>query len=251
MNARSLHVTLISVLLAGAIVPSTADAARRTSLLDRLLAKYAPVVTTTAKSTTTAAAPAAAPVVVPAASTTAAAADAVTAAPIVNEMTQACTDTPTFKAFKAFGDNADYAFAPGGSFENGAPGWSLDGASVVDGNDTTGVFGGSKALKIRDGGRVVSPWFCVTPANPHFRFVTYGGEVEMEIDYKVIGDDDIDDDLVGETNGGRNWGPSEMHELATEIPSSKLAKGVLARVVFEAEDDIFVDNVLIDPYRRG
>ncbi|MBJ7470881.1 MAG: hypothetical protein JHD16_06240 [Solirubrobacteraceae bacterium] len=244
MHSRSLKFTLIPALLAVAVVPPAADAARRSAPVDRVAPRTAPIVTTTA----TAAASVAVPV---ASATAAAAADTVTAAPIINEMTQACTDTPTFKAFQAFGDNADYAFAPGGSFENGAPGWSLDGASVVDDNDTSGVFGGNKALSIRDGGRVVSPWFCVTPANPHFRFVTYGGEVEMEIDYKVIGESDIDDDLVGETNGGRSWGPSEMHELATEIPSSKLAKGVLARVIFEAEDDIRVDNVLIDPYRRG
>lgn len=177
---------------------------------------------------------------------------AVTTVPaITNEMTQTCTDVPTFQAFKLFGDTAEYAFAPGGTFENGAAGWSLTGASIVNANDTSGVFGGSKALRIADRGRVVSPWFCVTPANPHFRYVTYGGEIEMEIDYKVIGESDIDDDLVGQTVGGSKWAPSKMHELATEIPASKLSKGVLARIVFEAEDDVYVDNVLVDPYRRG
>ncbi len=208
-----------------------------------------PVVTAVTAPVTAVAAP-----VVPAttdAATTAAAAAAVTAN-AVSEMTETCADTPTFKAFQAFGDTADYAFAPGGSFEGGAPGWSLDGASVVNTNENIGVFAGTKALKINDNGRVVSPWFCVTPANPHFRFVTYGGEVEMEIDYKVIGESDIDDDLVGETNGNATkWGASAKHELATEIPASKLAKGVLARIIFEAEDDIYVDNVLVDPYRRG
>lgn len=170
---------------------------------------------------------------------------------ITNEMTQTCSEVGTFQAFKAFGDTANYAFAPGGNFENGTSGWSLTGASVVSANDTTGVYGGSKALRINDGGRVVSPWFCVTPDNPHFRYVTYGGEIEMEIDYKVIGDTDIDDDLVGETNGGSRWAPSKMHELATEIPDSKLSKGVVARIIFEAEDNVYVDNVLVDPYRRG
>jgi hypothetical protein len=196
-------------------------------------------------------APTPTPTPAPLVTSTSTSADALSVAPITNEMTQSCEEPATFQAFKAFGDTADYAFAPGGSFENGLTGWSLTGASIVSSNDTSGVYGGSKALRIADGGRVVSPWFCVTPANPHFRYVTYGGEIEMEIDYKVFGESDIDDDLVGETNGGRSWAPSERHELATEIPSHKLAKGVLARIIFEAEDDVYVDNLLVDPYRRG
>lgn len=205
-----------------------------------------PVATTATTTTTSTAASTTAT-----ATTTATSTAAVTTAAITNELTQSCAEPATFKAFKAFGDNADYAFAPGGSFENGTAGWSLDGASVVNGNDGSGVYAGSKALHIKDRGRVVSPWFCVTPANPHFRYTTYGGEIEMEIDYRVFGESDIDDDLVGETNGSSKWAPSEKHELATEIPQSKLAKGVLARIIFEAEDDVYVDNLLVDPYRRG
>lgn len=209
-----------------------------------------PVVAAVTAPVTAVTTPVVATTTAPATSTAAAAAAVTTAA--VSEMTETCSDTPTFKAFKAFGDTADYAFAPGGSFESGAAGWSLDDASVVNTNENIGVFSGNKALFIKDRGRVVSPWFCVTPANPHFRFVTYGGEVEMEIDYKVIGESDIDDDLVGQTNGNATkWGTSEKHELATEIPASKLAKGVLARIIFEPEDDVYVDNVLVDPYRRG
>lgn len=177
-------------------------------------------------------------------------AEAVTA-PVVGEMTQSCGETPSFKAFAAFGDQADYAFAPGGSFEQGAAGWSLDKAQVVGGNESAGIFPGERSLFIKDRGRVVSPWFCVTANHPHFRYVTRGGEIEMEIDYRVVGDDDIDDKLVGETNGGKGWGASKSHELATKIPASKLKKGIVARIVFEAEDDVYVDNVLVDPYRRG
>ncbi|MBO9534127.1 MAG: hypothetical protein J7513_14245 [Solirubrobacteraceae bacterium] len=162
-----------------------------------------------------------------------------------------CNEPKVFKPFKAFGDTADYSFAPGGTFESGTAGWSLSGASVVSGNDTSGVYGGSKSLRIADGGRVVSPWFCVSEDHPTFRYTTKGGEVEMEIDYIIIGDDDVDDSLTGETNGGSSWAPSQIHGLANEIPAHKLAKGVLARLIWEAEDDIVIDNVLVDPYRRG
>lgn len=238
MLPRVFSLRLIPALVLAGALPSTADAAYRSSLLSGLT-----TTTTTATSTTTTTATNT--------TSTPTSAAAVTTAAITNEFTQTCTEPATFKAFQAFGDSADYAFAPGGSFESGATGWSLSGASVVGSNDASGVFGGSKALRINDGGRVVSPWFCVTPAHPHFRYSTYGGEVEMEIDYRVFGESDIDDDLVGETNGGSRWAPSAKHELATEIPASKLEKGVLARIVFEAEDNVYVDNLLVDPYRRG
>ena len=73
----------------------------------------------------------------------------------------------------------------------------------------------------------------------------------MEIDYRIIGDDDIDDHSTDETRGGSKWAPSNISDLATKIPASKLAKGVVARLVFKADDDVSIDNVLVDPYRRG
>ncbi len=181
---------------------------------------------------------------------------ATTAAPLtspaVTEMNATCKEPTSFKAFQLFGDYANYSFAPGGSFEAGATGWSLSGAYVTTKNENLGIFAGTKSLYIKDNGRVVSPWFCVTPDHPTFRYVTYGGEIEMEIDYKVITESDIDDKLVGETNGSSTkWGPSAIHPLALEIPDYKLVKGVVARIVFEAEDNVYVDNVLVDPYRRG
>ncbi len=227
-------------MIAAAVLPATANAGRFTPI------KTLPKPVTTK--------PVTPPATTPAASTPVAAAPSLvdlSLIPSASSTSATCNVPKTFKAFKAFGDHADYSFAPGGTFEHGTAGWSLSGASVVSGNDTSGVYGGSKALRINDGGRVITPWFCVSADNPTFRFTTYGGEVEMEIDYIVINDDDVDDNLVGETVGGGQWGPSEVHDLATEIPDSKLSKGVLARLIWEAEDDVYVDNVLVDPYRRG
>lgn len=242
-----------AVLLAASLLLATAApaSARSLSIFSWLRAISEPAPTTTAPTASTATTAVSNPSE-PVAITEAAGAtiEAVTA-PVVGEMTETCGETVAFKAFAAFGDQADYAFAPGGTFEQGAAGWSLDQAQVVSGNETAGVYAGSRSLFIRDRGRAVSPWFCVTADHPHFRYVARGGEIEMEIDYKIVGDDDIDDDLVGETNAPRSWAASQQHELATEIPSSKLSKGVVARIIFEAEDDVWVDNVLVDPYRRG
>ncbi len=232
MLARPFIALLASSALAAAALPASASAGIFGSLL------------TPTKTPTTSTAP------VATTSTTTPLVD-LSLIPSADAKNAKCNAPKTYKAFKGFGDNADYSFAPGGTFENGTAGWSLSGASVVSGNDTSGVYGGSKALKINDGGRVITPWFCVSADNPTFRFTTYGGEVEMEIDYIIINDTDVDDNLVGQTVGGSKWGPSAIHDLATEIPDAKLKKGVLARLIWEAEDTVYVDNVLVDPYRRG
>lgn len=254
MRLRPTALLVATAAIAVAVAPATA--AGRGPVRAKLRAVTAPVttkvaapVTTATPSTTTVAAP----VTTEAPSTTAAVDEAAAAlsVPAVSEMSASCEATTPFQAFAAFGDTADYAFAPGGSFEHGTAGWSLNGAAVVSGNETAGVYPGTSSLFIKDHGRVVSPWFCVTADHPHFRYVARGGEIEMEIDYKVVGDSDIDDDLVGETNAPSHWAASEQHELATEIPGHKLKKGVVARIIFEAEDDVYVDNVLVDPYRRG
>ena len=46
-------------------------------------------------------------------------------------------DPFSFKAFQPWGDGAYYMLTPGGSFEDGAPGWALSGgAKTVSGNES-------------------------------------------------------------------------------------------------------------------
>lgn len=195
-----------------------------------------------------------APTLTPTPTPTPAPAATPTPTPTIGEVSQASCDAVTTKqAFAAFGDLADYALAPGGSFEGSLDGWTLEKASVVSGNESVGILGGAKSLLIRDGGKAISPEFCLSPAHPTFRFVTVGGEVNLKINYRTLDRlYDVDDELAGETdNKSGKWQPSEIHPLATEIPASKLAKGVLARIELRADDDVRIDNLLIDPYRRG
>src|SRR4051794_18382799 len=48
----------------------------------------------------------------------------------------ACPTAPTTEPFTQFGDTADYSLAPGGSFENGAAGWLLNGNILGSGNES-------------------------------------------------------------------------------------------------------------------
>jgi hypothetical protein len=79
----------------------------------------------------------------------------------------------TVAPFTAFGDNGDYFLTPGGSFENGAPGWNLTGgAALAHDNNTAGIDPSTDttALSLPAGSSATSPSMCVTPNTPTMRF---------------------------------------------------------------------------------
>lgn len=82
-----------------------------------------------------------------------------------------CDPQPTSKPFAPWGDSRNYMLAPGGSFESGAPGWSLNGASIVSGNETFYVGGRShsKSLRLDGGETATSPEICVGLEHPVIR----------------------------------------------------------------------------------
>lgn len=182
--------------------------------------------------------------------------------------TAGCPDQPTTQAFAKFGDLADYSLAPGGSFENGSAGWSFTNARITNGNENAGVLPGTKSVAMGNNWFVsgpsglVSPWICVTDAHPYFRyllkpngpvgllatFIRYtdasGRAVQQQVQSKVS------------TNlfPGK-WRPSELNPLSINLP---IAAGQARRVqlVFVTPGSVlgagyFIDNVLVDPYRRG
>jgi hypothetical protein len=70
-----------------------------------------------------------------------------------------CQPQALVKPFTAYGDQSNYTLLPGGSFDNGAPGWSLSRAAVVSG-----------ALQISPGGVATSPTICAGLDHPTMRF---------------------------------------------------------------------------------
>jgi hypothetical protein len=97
-----------------------------------------------------------------------------TAGAVVVERATSCEPQPTTKPFAQWGDQRDYMLAPGGSFEDGAAGWQLRGASVVPGNESFYVGGRShsKSLRIDGGGTATSPEICVGLEHPTIRLFT-------------------------------------------------------------------------------
>src|SRR5689334_13416058 len=83
-----------------------------------------------------------------------------------------CDNGATSQPFAQWGDNNDYFLAPGGDFESGAGGWTLNGARVSGDQEPWRVNGGSgsHALVVPAGHSVVSPTMCVGIENPSMRF---------------------------------------------------------------------------------
>lgn len=84
-----------------------------------------------------------------------------------------CPTLPTSTIFSSFGDANTYFGMPGGSFETGAPGWTLSNATIAGGTNEPWQLGGAAdqhALKLTNGGSVTSSPICITPKIPMLRF---------------------------------------------------------------------------------
>jgi hypothetical protein len=169
----------------------------------------------------------------------------------------ACPSTPTSTQFKQFGDTASYSLLQGGSFESGAPGWSLTKSTVVAGNESYNVAGGSHSLAIQPTGVAVSPAFCVSVANPSFRFFarqTSGSWAVLNVILRwTDASGTSHDTTVAALQSGTSWTVTPVLKLATTLPLWQAKETLTARLVFRPEPyggAWAIDDVYIDPYRR-
>ena len=174
----------------------------------------------------------------------------------------ACPAVTTTKPFQIFGDQARYSLAPGGDFESGAAGWSLNGASVVSGNETYKVHSSSdqRSLAIQPKGTAVSPAFCVSIANPTFRLFarqTSGSWATLVVKLRwKDATGAVNTTTVGALNGSGflSWQPTQVFALSSTLPLWQSGQTLSAQIVFDPEDyggAWAVDDVYIDPYARG
>jgi hypothetical protein len=173
----------------------------------------------------------------------------------------ACPTASTVKAFQAFGDSSDYFLATNGSFESGASGWSLTGASVVSGNESSKVHGSadSKSLAINATGMAVSPSFCVGIQHPAFRLFarrTSGTWGNLNVKLRWKDSSGATNETVVSSVGSSDtvWHPTGRIALSTVLPLWKADQTASVQVVFDPEDyggAWAIDDVYIDPYRTG
>lgn len=83
-----------------------------------------------------------------------------------------CGTRTTSNPFVPWGDANNYFLVQGGTFEDGAPQWSLAGARVGAGNEPWAVAGGASAASLRlpAGSSARSPQMCVASGEDSLRF---------------------------------------------------------------------------------
>lgn len=180
---------------------------------------------------------------------------------------EACPDLPTTKAFAKFGDNADYSLVAGGSFERGTEGWKLSNARVASSGINQGVLPGVRALALGGGwisgpSGVITPEFCVNSDHPYFRYMLKAkgavGLIATFIRYKAADGSTIQQQIASNVSTNLytgKWVPSELNPLSIRLA---LGDEETARVqlVFVTPMSYlgagyYIDDIMVDPYRRG
>ncbi len=165
----------------------------------------------------------------------------------VGQSTTACdAGAVTAKTFAPWLDQSNYKPAPGGDFEAGSPSWTLTGgAKIVDGNASqqVGGAGDDSSLQLAPGASATSPASCVGLAEPTIRMFATGpvtGLVLVQAVYNGVG-------LPAGVATGGAWSPT----LPMLTGLGLLGKQFSIRVTNIGVSTMRVDDVYIDPYRRG
>ena len=152
--------------------------------------------------------------------------------------------------FAAFDDPADYFLVPDGDFSAGASGWDLGSAEVVGDNEPWNVHGSefAAALQVGAGGSAASPTICVAETDPTMRFFARGSGGQLQVD--VLYTDELGEPAsltIGTLDGDGEWAPSP----ALPITANTYEMAVAFRFTAVGEGDWTVDDVYIDPYKKG
>ncbi len=168
--------------------------------------------------------------------------------------TAVCDNSTLSQPFQQFGDSSQYKLVPGGSFESGAPGWTLKGgAAVVSGSEPFGATGavGAHALSLPAGASAESPSTCVNAAYPTFRLFARGASLLSAVAVQVVYDDPIVGRValpVGAVTLSTSWKPS-LPMLTTSAIQAVLKNGE-ARVSLRFTSltgGTTIDDVFVDP----
>lgn len=254
-----------AVVAALALAPSAASAASWTSWIPSKTVQTAPAPTTTTTSTT----PTTTSTTSTSTTSTATSTSTPAPAPTVSGADPTgCVEQPTVKAYSRFGDDGDYAPAPGATFEQGQAGWTFSKktwpwdegkvASIVKGNDGNNIVAGANALQLTQDSYAISPKFCVDESHPHFRFsfkVTgWASKFDVLITYRDLAGTLTEAQFVSSSSMQifpGNWQISPASPLATNIPLVTGGKAASVQVYAKvANGTVQFDNFMVDPYRR-
>jgi hypothetical protein len=168
-----------------------------------------------------------------------------------------CQPPSPVSPFAQWGDTNGYFLAPGGSFDGGTSGWTLNGAAL--GSSSSGfVFGSlsaTRSLTISAGASATSPSLCVNRTMPSIRFfareLTAGSALEVQGVVPGAGSPAMTVTITQVPDGSMAvWGPvSPVVLLTASLPAGASVNGVLRFSVPGAVGAWQIDDIYVDPYR--
>jgi hypothetical protein len=174
-----------------------------------------------------------------------------------------CPEQTVDQAFLRWLDPMSYTLVPGGTLEDGAAGWSLNGASVVSGNEPWQVHGDGegRSLKIPAGKSATTDTICVGLEHPTLRFFAKSsgdsllGSLVTALTVEVLFEDNSGDVLalpIGAVLPGSRWSPTLPYPILVNLlpllPDEKTPVRFRFRAVGGASWQI--DDVYVDPHSR-
>ena len=165
-----------------------------------------------------------------------------------------CSDGTATQPFASWLDVAQYELVPGGSFESGAPGWTLSGGAAVKSGNETYYANSTRdrySLTLPSGSSATTAPFCIGLLRPTIRFfVANGGSSSSSLRVTVVyrgllGILGILDG--GSVSGSSDWKPSPLMVATLNAPLGTTS----AQFVFRPADKLGawrVDDVFVDPW---
>jgi hypothetical protein len=164
-----------------------------------------------------------------------------------------CGPAPSEREFLPWLDVARYVPVRDNGLEAGGKGWTLEGASVVAGNEPWRVNGryDSRALALPAGAAATTPAMCVGLEHPTVRLFARGTGL---LSVHVVADSALGRTVlpIGVVAGTGTWAPSLP--LAMAANALTLLPGDATRVSFRfapvGSGTWEVDDVYVDPYSK-
>jgi hypothetical protein len=181
---------------------------------------------------------------------------AAAAAGPLTDKAPSCDSQILGQPFLPWADVASYTLNPGGSFENGRAGWSLNGASVVSINEPFDVGSAidSNSLAIPAGATATSAPICVGIEHPDIRFFAQASNPTAKLKVEVLFEDGNGNVLsapIGAVSGVSKWSPTAPLPIVANMLALLGGDRTAVAFRFTASGGNFsVDDLYVDPYQR-
>jgi hypothetical protein len=165
-----------------------------------------------------------------------------------------CPSQPVFQTFQPWLDPAWYVPAPGGDVEGGGGEWTLvDGAAVADGTEP--FLAGGRSLTLPAGSSATTAPMCVGVEHPTLRlFARNTGDSASLLAVSVVFRDPLGLRHalpVGMIAAGSRWAPTPVMPVVANLLAVLGDQDVAFRFAPVGDGQWAIDDVWVDPYKKG